>query len=154
VKRQKKILVVDDDPSVRKMLTRALAKEGYQVQSAADGTEALQAANATPPDLVLLDVKLREESGWDVFRRFIRKWPLLPVVIITARPNQLFTALAAGVGALLEKPLQVPRLLLTISRLLRESVGTRCARLAGKDAHFDYLPAWSATRASVARAAR
>ena len=154
MKRQKNILVVDDDPSVRAMLTRALAKEGYQVQSAADGAEALRSANATPPDLVLLDVKLREESGWDVFRRFIRKWPLLPVVIITARPNQLFTALAAGVGALLEKPLHVPRLLLTISRLLRESVETRVARLAGKDAQFDYLPAWLAAAPNAARAAR
>ena len=60
------------------------------------------------------------------------KWPSLPVVVITARPNQLFTALAAGVGALVEKPLHIPKLLQTISRLLRESVEPRLARLAGK----------------------
>jgi CheY-like chemotaxis protein len=141
MKRQKQILVVDDDPSVRTVLGRVLADEGYHVQSAASGAEALQVASAAPPDLVLLDVKLREESGWDVFRRLTRKWPSLPVVIITARPNQLFTALAAGVGALAEKPLQIPKMLRTISRLLRESVETRLERVAGKVAHFEYLPA-------------
>jgi DNA-binding response OmpR family regulator len=152
MKRQKQILVVDDDPSVRTMLRRVLADEGYHVQSAANGAEALQAANTAPPDLVLLDVKLREESGWDVFRRLTRKWPSLPVVIITARPNQLFTALAAGVGALVEKPLHIPKMLRSISRLLRESVETRLARVAGKIAHFDYLPAWPEVQAGAIRA--
>jgi DNA-binding response OmpR family regulator len=69
------------------------------------------------------------------------------VVVITARPNQLFTALAAGVGALLEKPLHIPKMLQTISRLLRESVETRLARVAGKVAQFHYLPAWPETQA-------
>ena len=141
MKRQKQILVVDDDPSVRNALRRVLADEGYHVQSAANGAEALQAACTAPPDLVLLDVKLREESGWEVFRRLTRRWPSLPVVIITARPNQLFTALAAGVGGLAEKPLHIPKMLGTISRLLRESVEARLARVAGKVADFEYLPA-------------
>jgi two-component system response regulator MprA len=149
MRRQKEILVVDDDPSVRTMLKRVLAEEGYHVQSAANGAAAMQAATTAPPDLVLLDVKLREENGWDVFRRLTRKWPLLPVVIITARPNQLFTALAAGVGALLEKPLHIPKMLRTISYLLRESVETRVARSAGRVAHFDYLPAWSQAQSGV-----
>jgi DNA-binding response OmpR family regulator len=142
MKRPKEILVVDDDPSVRTMLKRVLAEEGYHVRSAANGAAALQVAETAPPDLVLLDVKLREESGWDVFRRLTRRWPLLPVVVITARPNQLFTALAAGVGALVEKPLAIPKMLRTINRLLRESVDTRLARMAGKVAQFHYLPTW------------
>jgi DNA-binding response OmpR family regulator len=152
MKRQKEILVVDEDPAVCTMLKRVLAEEGYRVRSATDGLEALQAASTVPPDLVLLDVKLREENGWDVFRRLTRKWPLLPVVIITARPNQLFTALAAGVGALLEKPLHIPKMLRTISHLLRESVETRVARLAGKGAQFDYLPAWGRAQAGATEA--
>ena len=150
MKRQKQILVVDDDPSVRTMLKRVLVGEGYRVRSAADGATALQVADTTPPDLVVLDIKLSKENGWDVFRRLTRKWPSLPVVIITARPNQLFTALAAGVGALLEKPLHIPKMLQTISRLLRESVETRLARVAGKVAQFDYLPAWPEAQASCA----
>src|ERR1019366_9439889 len=111
MKRQKQILVVDDDPSVRTMLKWVLVGEGYRVRSAADGATALQVADTAPPDLVLLDVKLPKENGWDVFRRLTRRWPSLPVVIITARPNQLFTALAAGGGMLLEKPLHIPKML-------------------------------------------
>jgi PleD family two-component response regulator len=63
MKRQKEILVVDDDPSVRTMLKRVLAEEGHSVRSAANGAAALQIANAVPPDLVLLDLKLRGENG-------------------------------------------------------------------------------------------
>lgn len=133
---------MDGDPSMRTMLKRVLAEEGYSVRSAANGAAALQIANAVPPDLVLLDLKLRDENGWDVFRRLTRKWPLLPVAVVTARPNQLFTALAAGVGALLEKPFYIPKLVQTIKHLLRESVETRAARMAGKIAQFHYLPAW------------
>ena len=150
MKRQKEILVVDDDPSVRTMLKRALAEEGYSVRSAANGTAALQVAHAVPPDLVLLDLKLRGENGWDVFRRLTRKWPLLPVAVVTARPNQLFTALAAGVGALLEKPFYIPKLVQTINHLLRESAETRAARMAGKLTQFHYLPAWPQAQAGAA----
>jgi two-component system, OmpR family, response regulator MprA len=148
MKRQKQILIVDEDPSVCTMLKRVLAGEGYGVRTAASGPAALQAANTSPPDLVMLDVKLPAENGWDVFGRLTRKWPLLPVVIITARPNQLFTALSAGVGALLEKPLHIPKMLQAISHLLRESVESRLARLAGKGAQFHYLPAWPEAQAA------
>jgi CheY-like chemotaxis protein len=143
MKRQKRkqILVVDDDEGVRKALGLVLSGEGYAVQSAANGTEALDFAQHTPPDLVLLDLKLPDKSGWDVFGRLLRLRPLLPVVVITARPNQLFTALAAGVGALLEKPLQIPRLLQTVNQLLKESIETRLARVSGKLTEFHYSPA-------------
>jgi hypothetical protein len=66
---------------------------------------------------------------------------LLPVVIITSRPNQVFTAPAAGVGALLRKPLYIPKMLRTISRLLRESVEPWLVLVAGKVTQFEYLPA-------------
>ena len=62
----------------------------------------------------------------------------MPVILITAKPNQLFTALGSGVGALLEKPLDFPILLQTIARLLAESHETRLARLAGRDVPFRY----------------
>jgi len=64
---QKRILVVDDDPSVREMLARVLADEGYAVMSAADGQEALETAVAAPVDLVLLDLNMPGRSGWDTF---------------------------------------------------------------------------------------
>jgi len=139
--RRKQILVVDDDGGVRKALGLVLSGEGYAVQSAINGTEALDLAQRAPPDLVLLDLKLPDKSGWDVFGRLLELRPLLPVVVITARTNQLFTALAAGVGALLEKPLHIPRLLQTVSHLLTESIETRLARVSGKLADFHYSPA-------------
>jgi DNA-binding response OmpR family regulator len=98
---------------------------------------------------VLLDLKLREENGWDVFGRLTRKWLLHPVVVITARPNHLFTALAAGVEALLEKPFHIPKMLQTISYLLRESVETQVARMAGKFSQFHYLSAWPDAQAGA-----
>jgi two-component system response regulator MprA len=132
---------VDDDLAVRRMLSRVLASEGFGVVAAADGAEALNTANATPPDLVLLDLNLKENSGWEIFQRLSKIKPLIPVIIITGKANQLFTALSAGAAALLEKPLYPPKLLQTIRSLLAESVEVRLARLSGKLADFHYSPA-------------
>ncbi len=136
-----RILVVDDDASVREMLTRVLAGEGYLVWAAADGTAALEIAAAARVDLVLLDLNLPGKSGWDIFERLTTENPMLAVIIITARSNQIFTALGGGVGALLEKPLDFPKLLQTISRLLAEPAESRFARMAGKPADFHHVHA-------------
>ena len=80
------------------------------------------------------------KSGWDTFERLTASNPLLPIIIITARSNQLFTALGAGVGALLEKPLDIPMLLRTVDELLAESAEARLARLTGRQAVFFYRP--------------
>ena len=136
-----RILVVDDDASVREMLKRILAGEGYLVWAAADGMTALEISAATKLDLVLLDLNLPGKNGWDIFERLTTDNPMLAVIIITARSNQLFTALGAGVGALLEKPLDFPKLLQTISRLLAEPAESRRARMAGSPADFHHVPA-------------
>jgi len=138
---RKKILVIDDDVAVRESLACALSYENYLVLPAADGGEALKVAAATPIDLVLLDLNMPFKSGWDIFERLTAEHPLLPVIIITARPNQLFTALGAGAGALMEKPLDFPELLQTMRRLIAEPTNVRLARLAGRPAEFDYRPA-------------
>jgi len=138
---ENRILVVDDDASVREMLTRVLAGEGYLVWAAANGTAALEIAATTKIDLVLLDLNLPGKSGWDAFEKLTAENPMLAVIIITARANQLLTALGAGVGALLEKPLDFPKLLQTISRLLAEPAESRLARMAGNPADFHYAHA-------------
>jgi CheY-like chemotaxis protein len=137
-----RILVVDDDASVREMLRRVLVGEGYSVCAAASGIAALEIAAVNPVDLVLLDLNMPGKSGWDTFKMLTAKNPLLPVVIVTARSNQLFTALSAGVGALLEKPLHFPRLLQTIRQLLAEPAAARLARMAGSpvDFHYSHAP--------------
>ncbi len=137
---RKKILLVDDDPGVRYMLDRLLTDENYQVIPVANGVEALRANASSSPDLVLLDLNLPVKNGWDTFEQLTTHDPLLPVIIITARPNQIFPALASGVGALMEKPLDLPKLLRTIRHLLEEPAEARLARLAGQPAEFHYLP--------------
>jgi two-component system, OmpR family, response regulator MprA len=141
MKRQNWILVVDDDLSVRQMVARVLVGEGYGVLSASNGEEALHVASCVRVDLVLLDLNLPVKNGWDTFEKLTTDDPLLPVIIITAKSNQLFTALGAGVGGLLEKPLDFPNLLQTIRDLLRESLEARLARVSGRQASFHFIPA-------------
>jgi DNA-binding response OmpR family regulator len=138
---ENRILVVDDDSSVRELMARVLTGEGYVVSTAADGTAALEIAVTAKIDLVLLDLNLPGENGWDICERLTAANPLLAVMIITARSNQLFTALGTGVGALLEKPLHFPKLLQIIRQLLAEPAELRSARLAGDAVKFHHLHA-------------
>ena len=135
---RKHLLLVDDDPGVRGSLQELLLGEGYEVIPANDGQHALELLVSTSIDLVLLDLNMPRKNGWDTFERLSAEHPLVPVILITARPNQLFTAVGAGVGALLEKPLDIPILLQTIARLLAESDEMRLARIAGRDVPFRY----------------
>jgi two-component system OmpR family response regulator len=148
---QQHILLVDDDCGVRESLAGVLAEEGFLVLSAANGVEALDVASASPVDLVILDLNMPVKNGWDTFERLSAEHPLVPVIIATARPNQLFTALGAGVGALLEKPLDIPQLLTTIRRLLMESSETRLRRLIGQESSFDYKPSHGGPKNSLVK---
>jgi DNA-binding response OmpR family regulator len=140
-RRGKRVLLVDDDPTVRGSLNDVLVAEGYVVVPAEDGQQALALANQLPVDLVLLDLNMPVKNGWDTFEQFTREHPLVPIIIATARPHQLFTALSAGAGALVEKPMDIPTLLGTMEKLLAEPAEQRLARLAGKKTAFDYKPA-------------
>lgn len=136
-----RILLVDDDAVVRGSLSDVLETDGYQVVPAANGQQAIELAASTQFDLVLLDLNMPVKNGWDTFEQLSREHPLLPIIIVTARPNQLFTAAGAGVGALLEKPLDIPTLLRVTRRLLAESAEIRLARLAGRETEFHYSAA-------------
>ena len=137
----KRILLVDDDPTVRDSLNDVLVSEGYFVILAENGQQALDLANKSSVDLILLDLNMPVKNGWDTFEQLTREHPLIPIIITTARPNQLFTALSAGAGALLEKPMDIPTLLRTMEKLLVETAEKRLARLAGKETEFHYKPA-------------
>jgi CheY-like chemotaxis protein len=134
------ILLVDDDPSVREMIGRVLTDEGYHVLKVASGYEAIALASSHSIDLVLLDLNMPGKGGWDTFECITSENPYLAVIIITAKPGQLFTSLAAGVGALLEKPLDFNLLLKTVSDLLNESAELRLTRLTGHGTAFHYHP--------------
>ncbi len=134
----RRILLVDDDRAVRESLGEVLTSEGYAVLPAEDGEKALELAAREQIDLVMLDLNMPVKSGWDTLKHLTTEQPLLPVVVITARPNQVFTAVGAGVAALIEKPIDCRHLLKTIRKLLVEPVGPRIARSVGKPAPFYY----------------
>jgi CheY-like chemotaxis protein len=137
---KQKILLVDDDPAIRQILLRLLAEEGYLVLTAANGVEALELVKVTEPDLVLLDLNMPVKDGWETFMELSIVHRHLPVILITARPNQFFSALASGAGALLEKPLDFVKLFSTIQSLLEEPTEDRLARLSGRPSAFAYRP--------------
>jgi len=141
-----RVLLVDDDPAIRQILLRLLTEEDFEAVTAANGVQALELASAVKFDLVLLDLNMPVKNGWDTFEQLSIKDPLMPIILITARPNQFFPALASGVGALLEKPLDFAKLIYTIHNLLKEPAEVRLARYVGrqpkgKHLTFRYIPA-------------
>jgi DNA-binding response OmpR family regulator len=125
----KQILLADDDPGVREMLGRVLESEHYTVTYAKSGREASSRFIAHPPDLVLLDLNMPDQDGWAAFRLMNVAHPMLPVIVITARPNQYPEAADLGVDGLMEKPLNLEVLLQAIRDLLAETEAERVRRL-------------------------
>ena len=140
-KSKRKVLLVDDDSAIRRILFRLLREEGYWALTAGDAEEALAVARSAKPDLVLLDLNLPAEDGWETFEHLSTRNPLVPIIVITGRPNQLFTARAAGVGALLEKPLDFEKLLQTVRNLLDEPAEASLARYTGRASMLRYAHA-------------
>lgn len=102
-----RILVVDDDPTVRQVLSLQLESDGHQVSAAVDGDSGLEAVQEQHPDLVVLDVMMPGLSGWDVLQR-LRSEPgsaRLPVLLLTARdvPDDRRRGYELGASAVLSK---------------------------------------------------
>jgi len=120
-----RILVVDDEPSVRDALDRALRMDGYRVQLAADGAEALEALADTPPDAIVLDVLMPGPDGLEVCRRLRAAGDRTPVLMLTARdavPDRV-SGLDAGADDYLVKPFALEELTARLRALLRRSGG-------------------------------
>jgi len=114
------VLIADDDSLVRGSLAAVLESEGFVVDEAQNGFEAVTRAIEHQPNLVLLDLKMPEWDGWTAFSRLDRVTPLVPIIVITARPNQYEKAVRLGVDAFMEKPLNIPILVRAIKRLTSE----------------------------------
>jgi two-component system response regulator MprA len=115
------VLVVDDDPPIRRMLERTLAAEGYNVKTAADGGAALAAIERSMPDLVVLDVAMQGLDGLAVCRRLRNAGLALPILLLTARdavPERV-AGLDAGADDYLVKPFAAEELLARVRALLR-----------------------------------
>jgi two-component system, OmpR family, response regulator MprA len=118
-----RLLVVDDEPAVREALRRALALEGYAVELAGDGAEALAAVAAGEPDAVVLDVLMPRVDGVTVCRRLRASGSRVPVLMLTARDSvgDRVAGLDAGADDYLVKPFALEELVARIRALLRRS---------------------------------
>jgi DNA-binding response OmpR family regulator len=126
-----RVLVADDDPSVRGSLKRILEDADYEVLLAENGQQAVERFAPGEIDLLILDLDMPLKDGWETFENLTRENPCVPVIIMTGMANQRPISLAAGVGALFEKPIEVPVLLDTIKKLLSEPREQRLRRLCG-----------------------
>ena len=117
------ILVVDDEPAVRDSLDRALRMEGYQVELAADGAEALKMLGSDSPDAVVLDLMMPRVDGLEVCRRMRAAGDRTPVLVLTARDavTDRVQGLDAGADDYLVKPFALDELLARLRALLRRS---------------------------------
>jgi DNA-binding response OmpR family regulator len=120
-----KVLLVDDDRSVLDALGTVIESEGFDLVRAAEKFRQ-QAI-----DIVLLDLNMPVKGGWDTFERLTTINPLLPIIIITARSDAYPVAVAAGVAALMQKPLDIPLLLKAMREVLAEPATKRLSRIAG-----------------------
>jgi CheY-like chemotaxis protein len=116
-----RVLVVDDDPSIRRMMMAALRREGYTFIEAANGKEALDQMRQSPPDVVILDLMMPIVSGWDVLRERAGDPQLqaIPVIVVSAnRTAELASAIDKGICAFLPKPFDIT----VLSSLVRSCI--------------------------------
>ena len=116
-------MVVEDRTEVRDLIERALVSRGYRVHTAADGESGLHAALDLSPDLVILDVGLPKQSGFDVARELRRRGFVAPVLMLTAynTVTDKVTGLDAGADDYLGKPFDYHELLARVNALLRRA---------------------------------
>ncbi|MEV4144612.1 response regulator transcription factor [Amycolatopsis sp. NPDC049691] len=119
-----RILVVDDDRAVRESLRRSLEFNGYQVELASDGAQALEAIIADRPDAMVLDVMMPRLDGLEVARRLRSTGDDLPILVLTARDtvSDRVSGLDAGADDYLPKPFALEELLARLRALLRRAV--------------------------------
>ena len=126
---RQRILVVEDDPAVRNLVTTALGLHGYDVEKAETGELAVMEAASRNPDLIMLDLGLPDIDGVEVIAK-IRGWSAVPIIVISARieDSDKIGALDAGADDYLTKPFSVEELLARVRASLRRS------GMAGTDA--------------------
>jgi len=115
-----KILVVDDEEDLRRLLTESLRLEGFQLAAASNGREALALVEQQPPDLIILDLVMPEMNGIETLKRMRERGVTAKVVVLTAygTAQQVREAVALGVKEFIGKPFDLDRLI----RIVAEEV--------------------------------
>ncbi len=118
------VLVVDDEPQIRRALRAGLQAHGFEVVLAADGEAALDAAALQPPDVVILDLGLPDRDGIEVVRQ-LREWSSVPILILSVRgaEREKVLALDSGADDYLTKPFGMDELLARVRAALRRAAG-------------------------------
>jgi two-component system, OmpR family, response regulator MprA len=121
-----RVLVVDDERAVRESLRRALVLEGYEVEMASSGREALESVGSGRADVVVLDVLMPDVDGLEVCRRLRSSGDRVPVLMLTARDavSDRVEGLEAGADDYLVKPFDLDELIARLRALLRRTLGT------------------------------
>lgn len=117
-----KVLVVDDEPQIRRALRTALERSQCEVALAASGDEALELAAASPPDLVILDLAMPGLSGFDVCRS-LRSWTRVPIIVLSVRESEddKIQALDLGADDYLTKPFGMGELFARMRAVMRRT---------------------------------
>lgn len=115
-----RLLLADDDAGVRESLGKLLRNAGYHVTLASHGGQVLEMVLNTDFDLLLLDLNMPHIDGWSTLDHLHSFKPTLPVIVITAQPNQRDWMREAGARVLMEKPLDLPLLLDTVREMVLE----------------------------------
>jgi two-component system response regulator PhoP len=120
-----RLLIVEDEQSLREQLRQRLVSRGYSVDAAADGREGLFLGSEYPMDLAIIDIGLPEMSGIEVIRKLRKQQKNFPILILTARSNwqDKVDGLEAGADDYLVKPFHVEELFARVNALLRRSAG-------------------------------
>jgi DNA-binding response OmpR family regulator len=124
-----RVLVVDDEPEIVRGLTDNLTFEGYQVLAATDGASALALAAREAPDLILLDIMMPPPNGWDVCRELRRRGIDVPIIMLSARGQEVDRVLGLELGAddYVTKPFSLRELLARVRAVLRRPGARRKA---------------------------
>src|SRR5262249_26299245 len=120
-----RILVVDDEKHIRRVLSLQLQSHGYRVENASNGLEALEMVQVDPPDLILLDVMMPQMDGYEVTRRIRenQRTANIPIIILTAKDHlqEKVQGLDRGANDYVTKPFAMSEVLLRIRNVLRWS---------------------------------
>ncbi|MGN6332582.1 MAG: response regulator transcription factor [Motilibacteraceae bacterium] len=139
-----RVLLAEDDQAISDPLARALRREGYDVDVLGDGEEALESALGDGPDLVVLDLGLPSLDGLEVCRRLRAEGVVTPVLILTARADEVDTVVGLDAGAddYVTKPFRLAELLARVRALLRRGSQDAAGTVQGVRIDVDSHRAW------------